>query len=106
MKTCRIFVSKLTESGFYSSGFGIDKKYISECNPKGYYKIVVEPIVVQGNKDKGLIRCCPFKNGYVVEGFGSIICGSLEQINNLVSSIRKTYDTSKPKEIIYTNLTL
>ena len=106
MKTCRIFVPNLTKSGFYSSGFGVDDKYRCESNPKGFYKIVVEPIVVQGNKDKGLIRYCAFKEGYVVEGFGAVITGTIGEIDRKIENSRKEYRANKPKEIVYSALEL
>lgn len=72
-----IIVNRLNKSGRYISSFDTDKAFITDDNPKGQFKMVVEPI-------DGEIMYKKLDKGYLVEGEGYIITGSETEINEKI----------------------
>lgn len=90
--TSSIIVNRLNKSGRYISAPDTDKAFITKDNPKGQFKIVVEPI-------DGKILYEKLDKGYLVDGEGYIITGSEAEINE---DIRKYHSgkISKTKHIL------
>ena len=92
-------VNKINPSGFYVSELDYDPVFAGSDNPKGYFKMIIEPLCF--DEHTGVIRRCKNKSGWTIEGEGYFIVGSLKEIDEKVEYHREQYRKNKYKNIIY-----
>lgn len=74
-----LLVKRLNKTGRYISKLDTDKAFVSDENPNGYFKMVVEAINLCADEKKYVIRYEKADKGYWVTGEGYIITGSTER---------------------------
>jgi hypothetical protein len=88
-----IVVRKLTKKPYYVSEIDWDNSFKDKGNPKGYFKMLIEPI--ENSDDKYEIRYMKADNGIKVSGEAYIFTGRSEkQIDNKIAkfvTVRKNY---------------
>ena len=87
--TGTIFVKRLNPSGFHVSEADTDRCFVSDKNPTGYFKMVIEPL--DGTQGP-FIKYKKTKGGYLIEGEGYIIAGSNEEVSKKIRQRRRNYD--------------
>ncbi len=93
-----IFVKKLNKSGVYKSSLDYEKAFITDDNPKGMFRMVVEPLDCD---DDPVIEYTKVPGGYMVSGEGYIIAeGTEKEINEYV---KKHFNKRYPNVILEEN---
>ena len=70
-------VKRLNKSGNYKSMLDTDPSFVDANNPKGYFKLIVQPI--ENSYGQPEIRFCKAPGGYRVSGEGYFIGGPNEK---------------------------
>lgn len=73
-----IIVSKLTNNGYYVSELDWDEAYKDKENPKGLFKMLIEPI--HNDDDEYEIKYMKFNDNIKVSGEAYIITGKSEHL--------------------------
>ena len=82
-----IIVRRLNKSGIYKSDLDWDNAFRGQGNPKGLFKMVVEPI--ENSDGEKEIRYMKVEDGYKVSGEAYIVTGQDE--GKIDTRIRKRY---------------
>jgi len=86
-----IFVKRLNPSGFHVSAADTDKCFVSDSNPTGYFKMVIEPFY---DPVSPFIKYEKTKGGYWVEGEGYIHADCEERVSESIKRQRRIYKNS------------
>lgn len=86
--TGTIFVKRLNPSGFHVSEADTDKCFVSDKNPTGYFKMVIEPFY---DPCEPVIKYKKTEGGYLVEGEGRIIDGCEEEVTKRIRQRKRDY---------------
>lgn len=92
-------VNRINPSGFYVSELDCDPVFAGNDNPEGHFKMIIKPLCFDGHT--GVIRKCKNKSGWMIEGEGYVVDGSLKEIDERVEHHRKQYRKHKYEHIIY-----
>ncbi len=94
-----IIVPEITNDSYYVSELDCDNTYKDKGNPKGYFKMLIEPI--ENGDDKYEIRYMKVDNGIKVSGEAYIFTGRSEkQIDNQIAkfvTVRNDYIQTEVK---------
>lgn len=86
-----IIVKKLNKSGNYISELDYDKTFVDSSNKKGLFKMLIQPI--KNNENKNEIKYIKEKDFYIVSGEAYIISGRSEtEINKRINKYCEHYD--------------
>lgn len=97
--TGQIFVKRLNKSGNYISELDYDAAFIDKSNPRGYFKMVIQPIMNCNNNHE--IKYIRVSGGYIVSGECYIISKRTEtEIDERI----KKYKSDKWKNLIQTKV--
>lgn len=95
----QIFVKRLNKSGNYISELDYDAAFMGESNPRGYFKMVIQPIMNCNNNYE--IKYIKVSGGYIVSGECYIIEKRTEtEIDERI----KKYKSDKWENLIQTKV--
>ena len=93
-----VFVKELNKVGTFVSEMDFDRHYIDKNNPKGRFKIVVQPI--ENWEGKNEIQYKKVDGGFLVDGEAYIIVGKGEKAINKI--IEKDFGKDIFPDLVFT----